>query len=157
MKEINVFKTVRPKSALYFPEGRHDYIKTSEGLPAMRYRIRGWFRTYKEYVLTFASDVEGIAAIDDKTFCGAARWSGSPTLKQYLHGPLGQGIRAAGDLIRGATMDLSGQRGLLFAVKSPNGAPTICLATAPISIVEEIIASVPLELLNMSTTPYPNA
>jgi hypothetical protein len=54
MKEIRVFMAILPKRGKSIPEGRYDYTKTENGLPAMRVLWKGAFFSSEERIFTFA-------------------------------------------------------------------------------------------------------
>jgi hypothetical protein len=155
MNEINVFFIMRPpKYKSFISEGRYPYMKTKDGLPAMRsaWNVPVWkgaFFSKKERVFNFAEDVIKIAPIPPET----AKWAQSPgTRARHIPGVIGL-VGLAGDLLRSAGTDSSGKAGFIFYYSSDDGYAGLCMATAPLDCVEEILASIPPDRIDPSIAP----
>jgi hypothetical protein len=159
MNEVKVFYIIRPRRyRAFIPEGRYEYLKAEGGLPAMRTKwevpvLKGAFfkTTYRNFV--FSQHANRIAP----TSADNAKWARSPgsfgqPRARHIPGLIGiAGLTA--DLIRGALTDTTGLSGFIFYYDSDDGEGGLCMATAPTACVEEILASMPPERIDLSIAP----
>ncbi|SRR6266545_286435 len=156
MKEIQIFAAIRPKRGAFIPEGGYDYTRTDNGVPAMRAKwkvpkMMGAYFSSEDRTFIFAEHAIKISPADDKSSQGAAKW-GKSSRASRVPGIIGLAGLGA-DLIRGATTDTSGTKGIVFTYINDEGYGGLCWGIAPEAIAAEIFASVPPDRIDPAIAP----
>lgn len=145
---------MQPKRGKGIPEGRYDYTKSENGIPAMRAIWKGAWFSSEERIFVFAEHALKITPVDEEKSRGAAKWSGGGPGFKARHVPgifgwVGFGVH----LIRGAATDTAGTKGFIFHYTNDDGYGGMCWGLAPAECVEEILASVPADRIDPSIAP----
>lgn len=142
---------IRPKRGKSIPEGRYDYTKTENGLPAMRALWKGSLFSSEKRLFTFAEHATKFSEADGETSRGLAKHAKQTPF--VMPGIIGLAARVGADAIRSSVTNTSGTKGFVFHYINEVGHTGMCWAIAPAACVDEILASVPTDRIDPSITP----
>lgn len=142
---------IRPKRGKSIPEGRYDYIKTENGLPAMRAIWKGSLFSSEERIFAFSEHATKFSEADDETSRGLAKHSKQTPF--LMPGIVGAAARLGADAIRASMINTSDTKGFVFHYINEVGHTGMCWAIAPAAFVGEILASVPADKIDRTIVP----
>ena len=154
MNDINVFYIIKPKRGKRIAEGRYDYTKTQNGLPAMQCAWKGAFFSSEPFTLIFAEHAAKFTLVNDEDSETFARWKPQKG-RVFFPGIIGAAARLTSDAIR-LSKDFSGMKGFAFTYTNSDGEFGLCWAIALGSCVDEILASIPTDRIDPRITPFVN-
>ena len=155
MKKIHIYSSPQIKPGNFIFEGHYDFTKTDSGLPAMRVvwktrKLMGAFFSSEDGIFVFAEGATKACPVDDEISQRLARHL-KPSA--YVGGGLVGGAVKLGTYLIREARDLSGTKGFAFTYTNNSGLGGFCWAIAPAEWVDEILASVPADRIDLSIAP----
>ncbi|SRR6266568_3701411 len=160
---------VEPWTGRHIPEQSCEYLKTSEGLPAIRVEWKGLFFGRAQGTFVFARDASSVARLSDEkarieakvstffrggdigTQIGARSGMAAGGLGTIIGGLLGTLV--AGSASLALSRQPSEIKGFAVSFLNEKGGKCYFMAVATPAVVEEVLACIPVERMKPDDDP----